>query len=197
MKIYKFVITGGPCGGKTTALERFKSELEKSGFDVLTISETATELQNGNIQSTVPDFQKHIFRLQLEKESIYNIVAESKQKDTVIIMDRCLIDGNAYINNDEFNNIAESFGFTKDKLYSRYDAVFHLVTAADGAEEYYTLANNTARTESPETAREIDKKTYDVSNNHPHFYYYDNSTDFKTKIDRCVADMIEYINNNH
>jgi len=37
----------------------------------------------------------------------------------------------------------------------RYDAVFHLVTAAEGAESYYTLLNNMTRTESPAFAREV------------------------------------------
>lgn len=32
-------------------------------------------------------------------------------------------------------------------VLARYDMVVHLVTAADGAQEYYTLANNAARTE--------------------------------------------------
>jgi hypothetical protein len=34
----------------------------------------------------------------------------------------------------------------------RYDAVFHLVTAADGATMYYTTANNTARGETIDEA---------------------------------------------
>ena len=37
----------------------------------------------------------------------------------------------------------------------RYDAVFHLVTAALGAESYYSLLNNETRTETPEFAREV------------------------------------------
>lgn len=38
----------------------------------------------------------------------------------------------------------------------RYDAIFHLVTAAFGAEEFYTLANNPdSRTETVEQAREV------------------------------------------
>ena len=50
---------------------------------------------------------------------------------------------------------------------SRYDAVFHLVTAADGAETFYTLLNNGARTESTEEARVLDKKTQQVWTGHP------------------------------
>jgi hypothetical protein len=37
--------------------------------------------------------------------------------------------------------------------YKRYKGVLHLVTAADGAEKYYTLENNQARVEGVELAK--------------------------------------------
>lgn len=37
----------------------------------------------------------------------------------------------------------------------RYDGIFHLVTAACGAEEHYSLQNNEARSESVEMARDV------------------------------------------
>ena len=40
-----------------------------------------------------------------------------------------------------------------------YDMVVHMVTAADGKEEFYTLENNEARSETVEQAKELDKKT--------------------------------------
>lgn len=42
--IYKLVLTGGPCSGKTTALEELKSFLTKHGFKVFTTPEAATTL---------------------------------------------------------------------------------------------------------------------------------------------------------
>lgn len=69
---------------------------------------------------------------------------------------------------------------------NRYNAIFHLVTAADGAESYYTLENNKARTESPEQARECDKKTQKAWVGSPHLYVVDNSTDFEGKMTRLV-----------
>ncbi len=35
--IYKIVITGGPCGGKTTGLDRIKKEMIEKGFRVFSI----------------------------------------------------------------------------------------------------------------------------------------------------------------
>lgn len=42
----------------------------------------------------------------------------------------------------------------------RYDGIFHLVTAAVGAEEYYSLRNNDARSEPVELAREVSAGRY-------------------------------------
>ena len=69
----------------------------------------------------------------------------------------------------------------------RYDAILHLVTAADGAESFYTLANNQTRTETPEQARGMDQRTLDCWTGHEHLYIVDNSTPFEEKIRRAVA----------
>ena len=42
--------------------------------------------------------------------------------------------------------------------HKRYDMVLHLVTAADGAANYYTTENNQARYETVEEAVDIDGK---------------------------------------
>jgi hypothetical protein len=50
----------------------------------------------------------------------------------------------------------------------RYDAVYHLVTAADGAEAFYSLANNKGRSETLNAALEQDRRTQAVWAGHPH-----------------------------
>lgn len=40
----------------------------------------------------------------------------------------------------------------------RYDAIIHLVTAAIGAEKYYTTENNAVRSENLQQARDLDFK---------------------------------------
>ena len=42
-----------------------------------------------------------------------------------------------------------------------------MITAADGAEQYYTLSNNDARSESIEEARDIDKRLINAWVGHP------------------------------
>ena len=70
-----------------------------------------------------------------------------------------------------------------------YDGVFHLKTAAEGAEQFYTLENNGARSETPEQARSVDKKIIKAWTGHPHLRIIDNSTNFREKIDRLMAEI--------
>jgi len=44
-----------------------------------------------------------------------------------------------------------------------------LSSAACGAEDYYTLDNNAARSEGLETARFLNQKTLEAWTGHPHF----------------------------
>lgn len=60
-------------------------------------------------------------------------------------------------------------------LLKRYDAVVHMVTAADGAEPFYTLDNNAVRTEGVAKAIEMDRRTLDCWTGHEHLYIVDNS----------------------
>ena len=46
------------------------------------------------------------------------------------------------INDIEFAQVLEYLGTNEIELRDNYDAVFHLVTAAKGDEDYYTTANN-------------------------------------------------------
>ena len=43
-KIYRFVLTGGSCGGKTAATIMLKQMFEKLGYHVFIINEVSTEL---------------------------------------------------------------------------------------------------------------------------------------------------------
>ena len=50
----------------------------------------------------------------------------------------------------------------------RYDAVIHLVTAANGAPEFYTSENNVARYETVEMAVDVDNNLQKSWTGHPH-----------------------------
>jgi len=72
--------------------------------------------------------------------------------------------------------------------------VIHLVTAADGAENFYSLENNIARYENVETARVNDKKTQLAWMGHPKLYIIDNSGNgFQEKIKRIYNVVLEVV----
>lgn len=198
MEITKIVITGGPCAGKSSAMSRVQEEFTRLGYTVLFIAETATELMTGGVKPTtcgsVAEYQKLQLRLQLEKEKIYEQAARTMDAEKVLIVcDRGALDNKAYMNEDEFSEALGHINANEVELRDSYDAVFHLVTAAKGALEAYTTDNNTARTETPEKAAEIDEKLISAWTGHPHFRVIDNSTDFEDKKRRLVSEIAAFL----
>lgn len=190
----KIVITGGPCAGKSTALSKIQEELTQLGYKVLIIAESATELITGGITPfEYKDFQTYIINYQLEKEKLYEKVAKSTDKKTVIICDRGILDNKAYMSQEQFDNIMTNLNTNEVELRDNYGAVFHLVTAAKGAEKFYTTANNTARTETINQAQILDDMIIDAWTGHPHFRIIDNSTDFDKKIRRLIKEITSYL----
>lgn len=194
MEITKIVITGGPCAGKTTALSRIQNAFTQMGYVVLFVPETATELITGGVApwtcGTNGDYQKCQFQLQLEKEKIFEQAARTMQAEKILIVcDRGTLDNKAYMSEQEFAQTLKDLGSNEIEMRDRYDAVFHLVTAAKGAVEFYTTANNTARTETPEKAAELDDWLISAWTGHPHLRIIDNSTNFENKLRRLIAEI--------
>lgn len=199
-QVKNIVITGGPCSGKTTGLSKIEQALSYRGYYVLVVPETATELIPNGIRPfgnslSMVQFQYVVFNKQLYKENIYRNVAKTliPSDKIVIIHDRGIMDNKSYVNEEEFKKILQHFNMNEVEARDRYDAVFHLVTAADGAEGYYTLANNAARTETMEEARALDKKGISNWTGHQHFRIIDNSTGFDAKMDRLIHEVFTFL----
>ncbi|MBQ4339863.1 MAG: AAA family ATPase [Firmicutes bacterium] len=198
MEVTKIVITGGPCGGKSTAMTWIQENFTKKGYTVLFIPETATELITGGVapwtcKSNV-EFQKCQMKLQIEKEKVFEQAAKSMNSDKILIVcDRGAIDNKAYMNDEEFSEVLEHLDINEIELRDSYDAVFHLVTTAKGAEAFYTTANNSARTETVEEAAALDDKLIASWTGHPHLRMIDNSTDFEMKMKRLLAEISSFI----
>lgn len=194
-KIWHLVLTGGPCSGKTTAIATIEKELSARGYHVLIVPETATELISNGIRPFGNcldnfSFQIILFEKQLHKEKLYLKVAKAIPANKIVILyDRGLMDNKTYLSQEDFNKLLALFKTDEISVKDRYDAVFHLVTAADGAEKYYTLENNSSRTETPQKARSLDKKGIENWTGHPHLRILDNSTDFQQKIGRLMAEV--------
>ena len=198
MQICRIVITGGPCGGKSSALEHIRREFTKKGWTVLIMSETATELISSGIApwtcGTPTEYQRYQMRLQTEKERIFLSAAEHMNAEKVLIVcDRGLMDNRAYMSQEAFECVASELGKTPVCLRDSYDGVFHLITAADGAESFYTTENNTVRIETVDEAIAIDRRTSDAWVGHPYFRVIDNSTDFEGKLRRLTEEISEFL----
>lgn len=196
--IIKIVITGGPCAGKSTAMSRIQRYFTEIGYTVLFVSETATELITGGVApwscGSNTDYQTCQLRLQLEKEKVFEQAAQTMDNQKVLIVcDRGALDNKAYMEAAEFAQVLRTLQTNEIDLRDNYDAVFHLVTAAKGAAEFYTTANNAARTETPEEAAALDDKLIAAWTGHPHLRVIDNSNDFEKKITRLLCEISSFL----
>ncbi len=198
-KITKIVLTGGPCGGKTNSLSVIEQRLTERGYKVLIVPEAATEIINNavkpweNLISNIK-FQSFLLEYQIAREKMYlKIAKEMKQEKVVILYDRGVMDGKAYVFEEEFANILSEKGLSEIELKSRYDAIIHLQTAAVGAEEFYTLKNNKARNDSKKRAAELDGKLVSAWVGHSNLKLIDNSTNFEDKISRVVKEVFNVL----
>ena len=195
MKVLKVALTGGPCGGKTTAIKTIEECFIERDYHVIIVPEAATILINSGIRpfgkNGLPmyEFQKYVMELQFRLEDLAEQAAEEIEKPTIIVCDRGLLDDKAYVSDEEFSKLTKKFKTTTFELLNRYDLVMHLVTAADGKEEFYTTANNEARTETPEEAREKDKRTLNAWLGHDNLKIIGNDTDFTEKITKTVKEI--------
>lgn len=202
MSISKIVITGGPCGGKTTALSRIQRDLSHLGYTVLIVPETATSLISGGVTpwtcASNEEYQKCQMTLQRQKEQIFEQAARTMPQEKIIIVcDRGEMDNKVYMSDDEFGRVLDYLGTNEAELRDGYDAVFHLITAAKGAEEFYTLENNGARYESVDEAAALDDKFIAAWTGHPYFRVIDNSTDFEGKMRRLIREIAYYLGELH
>ncbi|MBO5934680.1 MAG: AAA family ATPase [Clostridia bacterium] len=198
MEISKIVITGGPCAGKTTAMSWIQKSFSQMGYTVLFVPETATELILGGVApwtcGTNADYQKCQLELQIEKEKIFEQAAETMSAEKILIVcDRGVLDNKAYMSEAEFAQTIEYIGANEVELRDNYDAVFHLVTAANGAAEFYTTANNSARTETVEEAIAIDEKLISAWTGHPHLRIISNTYGFEEKMKKLIAEIASFL----
>lgn len=203
-EIKRIVLTGGPCAGKTTALVRITEYFSNRGYKVFTIPEVPTLYSLGGWSYLTPnrdlyyEGERAILETQLALEDSFMRLAETCQKPVLIVCDRGTLDISAYISQEMWNDITEKAGTDTNALRNRYDAVLHLVSAADGAEQYYTTATNAARYEQMNEeglriARELDKKVIKAWTGHPHLRVINNNDDFNAKLNRVLKEIAHVI----
>lgn len=173
----RIVLTGGPGGGKTTALDLIRREFAGK---IASVPEAATMMFSGGIERSndievLKAQQTTIFNLQKNLEDIQRAM----HPECLILCDRGSLDGLAYWPEDEqdfFNTMNTSI----EEELSRYDAVIFFETAAKSGESI--RSNNPIRNESEQAAIELDEKLKQVWSKHPNFNLVGSSESFIKKV---------------
>jgi predicted ATPase len=195
--VVRVCVTGGPCGGKTTSLARIAERVQEHGWRVYTVPEAATLLAKGGAMIAIEKFSKaeqikfqaNLMKLQMSLEDIFTDLAVNSGEKSMVLCDRGVMDGSAYIDESLWQALLDEVGWTVVHLRDRrYEQVIHLTTAANGAEKYYNLASNEARYESIEEACRVDSKIQNAWTGHYNFSVIDNNYDnFEDKITRAIT----------
>ena len=206
-KITRIVLTGGPCAGKTSALERIIEYFTDKGYKVFTIPEMPTLFTQAgmNYLTKNKEFfyegEKATLEMQLAFEDRFMLMAKTLDVPCLIVCDRGTMDISAYMSADMWSHLLSLIGTTSEALRRRYDAVLHLTTTARGSEEFYTTSTNAQRYEQANEegmriARELDTKVYQAWSGHSHLRVIENQEYFSQKAEKVIEeieDLLTYI----
>jgi CYTH domain-containing protein/predicted ATPase len=192
-RIFRVAVTGGPCAGKTTAIAKVTERFSDLGFEVLVVPEVARMMIKGGLKpwAMTPEqlraFQCELVQVQMRLEDAF--VANAGQlnagKPVLLLMDRGTMDGKAYLPLNAWSEMLRENEWTEAQLGdARYDGVLHLITAADGAEQFY--AADLERMESLQEARDLDQRLRNAWTGHPHLRVIANGGTFDEKIQRAI-----------
>lgn len=202
--ITRIVLTGGPCAGKTTTLALIIEHFTQKGYKVFAIPEVPTIFTQAgmNYLTTNKDFfyegEKATLEIQLMFEDRFYRMAQTCMKPCLIVYDRGAMDISAYMQPEVWEDITKSVGTTSAELIKRYDAVFHLKTAAHGASKYYNTATNAQRYEEAteegmQIARMLDDKVLAAWAPHPHRTIINTNEDFFFKMNQVISAIEEVL----
>lgn len=199
--IKRIVLTGGPCAGKTTALVRIIEHFTSLGYKVFTIPEVPTMFTQSGMDYLTSNKaffragEKATLRMQMALEDEFFAMAMTVEEPVLIVCDRGTMDISAYMDPGLWEEITKECGTSTAELRdTRYDAVLHLVSAADGAEQFYTTSNNAQRLEKADEeglaiARSLDKRVIQAWSGHPHLRVINNHENFDNKLHRVLKEI--------
>ena len=191
--IKKIVITGGSDAGKTTAMNWIQNNFEKKGYKVIFIDSAAKEFINdgvlkGELKSTLK-YQSIVIDMQIAKEKIYEEAAKQLPFEKILLVcKRGTVDAKAYMSNRDFEYMLKERNLNEVELRDAYDAVFHLVTSASGAEEYF-LIDDPLRDNLIEEAKRIDDQIINAWTGHKYFRVIDNRSTFQNKMKQLIKEI--------
>ncbi len=184
----RIAVTGGPGGGKTTAVDLFRREM---GEGVVVVPEAATMMFMGGFPrypetDAVRSAQLAIYHVQRNLEDIQ----AARYPDRILLCDRGTIDGAAYWPEDH-GDYFESLATSLDAELARYDGVIFFESAAVGG--LGIEGGNPMRRESLAEAVVLDTKLRGYWSQHGNFIVVHNNESFFKKISYGLAILDEMV----
>ncbi|XP_058466103.1 TRPL translocation defect protein 14 isoform X2 [Malaya genurostris] len=144
----------------------------------------AAEKPNG---SEAYKFQENLLRTMIQIENTFFELGKSCTRNCLIICDRGVMDASAFVSKEKWERMMKSNNWNPVELRdNRYNHIVHMVSAANGAEAFYSTEDHACRSEGVDLARELDYKSAAAWIGHPYFDVIDNSTDFECKMNRMI-----------
>ncbi len=201
MEVESYVLTGGPCGGKTTILNRAAKEF---GDQIITTPEVASVLLDNlfpkpgsspaDIEYWANQFQPSVLQAQLSMEEMYRREAERKMA-RLILGDRGRRDGGGYWPRgvEHFNR---TFGLNEVEENNRYAGVFHCESIAVTNPKLYEekKATNPARYETAAEAAARDEAIKKAWVSHPNWVCIPSTLSMEEKIEKFLSIIAEKLN---
>lgn len=148
---------------------------------------------NKALDDQVVNFQTQLLRIQFVLEDAFiSLARASGHSRNFVLCDRGTCDGRAYMKPHLWKQMLDENELDMVNVRdARYDLVIHLVTAADGAREFYSNMTNKQRSETPEQACQVDRRTQNAWLGSPYLRIVDNRSGFRDKINRVDAHISE------
>ena len=131
-KVWRLVLTGGPCGGKTTGQSRLATFFENIGWKVYRVPETATVLLSGGVnfadlsEQAAEKFQANLLKTMIQIEnSFFDLASSCSAQNCLVICDRGAMDASAFVSREQWDNILDANELDEvDIRDNRYNQVF-------------------------------------------------------------------------
>ena len=114
-KVWRLVLTGGPCGGKTTGQSRLATFFENIGWKVYRVPETATVLLSGGVnfadlsEQAAEKFQANLLKTMIQIEnSFFDLASSCSAQNCLVICDRGAMDASAFVSREQWDNILDA-----------------------------------------------------------------------------------------
>jgi hypothetical protein len=203
MRPLRILLTGGPGGGKSSALSQLRSMLLKRAFNVFVIEENATRVieaaggfdPSWRERDNLVKLQKTFLTFQKTQEDVFTALSEIKQGRTVILLDRGILDGKVFVPEDIWSEITSTEAENWEaEVLARYDLVLHMTSVAVDRPELYEFgpgSNNPARFHDVHEARSQDARCAEIYAKHPRVVFVRTSESFGEKNNLVLNAIVE------